>query len=74
MIREIFGQIRHEYKRTAQNIQSLKRQQEEDPEKFKAYMKESQEEAEKAAAQAEEKKAEEAKASEEKAADEGAEG
>lgn len=35
MIREIFNQIRNEYKLKSQHIESIKRQMEENPEKFK---------------------------------------
>ena len=40
MIREIFNQIRNEYKHTAQNIESIKRQMKENPDKFKAMLEE----------------------------------
>ena len=38
MIREIFTQIRSEYKQTSQHIESLKRQMAENPEKFRQMM------------------------------------
>lgn len=40
MIREIFGVIRNDYRKTSQHIESLKRQMAENPEKFKQMMKE----------------------------------
>lgn len=75
MIREIFGQIKTEYKKCNQHIDSLKRQMKENPEKFKQTL-EKQKEEEAKAEEAEKKAAEEAekKAAEEKAAEEGAEG
>jgi len=38
MIREIFNQIRSEFKMTSQQIESIKRQMAENPEKFKAMI------------------------------------
>ena len=38
MIREIFNQIKNEYKMTSQQIESIKRQMQEDPTKFKAQI------------------------------------
>ena len=38
MIKEVFNQIRNEYRRTSQHIDSLKRQMEENPEKFKQML------------------------------------
>lgn len=35
MVREIFNQIKNEYKKTSQHIESLTRQMQENPEKFK---------------------------------------
>lgn len=40
MIREIFNQIRNEYKLKSQHIESIKRQMEENPEKFKKMVEE----------------------------------
>jgi hypothetical protein len=38
MIREIFNQIKNKYKNTTQHIESLKRQMNENPEKFKKML------------------------------------
>ena len=38
MIREIFNYIKNEYRKTSQHIESLKRQMEENPEKFKQFL------------------------------------
>lgn len=35
MVREIFNQIKNEYKKTSQHIESLTRQMQENPDKFK---------------------------------------
>ena len=43
MIREIFNQIKNKYKSTSQHIDSLKRQIEENPEKFKKMLEEQKE-------------------------------
>jgi hypothetical protein len=66
MIREIFSVIRLEYQRTSQKIQSVKRQFQEHPEKFKEYLNEQDEEQPKE----QEQKTESEKAPEEKEEDE----
>ena len=60
MIREIFNSIRNEYKRSFQHIESLKRQMDENPEKFKQLLQE-QADADEKAQTPEEAKQEEAK-------------
>lgn len=75
MIREIFGQIKQEYKKTDQHIQSLSRQMKESPEKFKKTMEKEKEEEQKQKEEEERLAAEEAaKKAAEDAAGEGAEG
>jgi len=70
MIREIFNLIKNKYKNTNQHIESLKRQIEENPEKFKAMLEE-----QKAGEEgAEEPKEEEPKAEEAPADGEGEDG
>ena len=48
MIREIFNSIRNEYKRSFQHIESIKRQMDENPEKFKQLLQEQADAEEKA--------------------------
>jgi len=57
MIREIFGYIKTEYKKSNQHIESLRRQMEENPEKFKAIKKEEEIKAEEEAKKKEEEAA-----------------
>ena len=57
MVREVFNQIRTQYRRTSQHIDALKRQMENDPDKFKDYILQQEKEKEEAIlAQIEEKK------------------
>jgi hypothetical protein len=67
MIREIFNQIKNKYKNTTQHIESLKRQMNENPEKFKKMLDENKDGEE----GAEEQKDEEPKAEEAAAEGEG---
>ena len=48
MIREIFNSIRNEYKRSFQQIEAIKRQMDENPEKFKQLLQEQADAEEKA--------------------------
>jgi len=48
MVREVFNQIRTQYRRTSQHIEALKRQMEHDPERFKDYILQQEKEKEEA--------------------------